>query len=152
MVYTYLVTLKNDNRKYIDLFSLLICSASALIFLREQLVTTQKTIVYLVGFIFIAVLIARNLYLLRTNRQEKVAYNRALFFAAIVWTVMPDFQWLVFVFGFLGLFDGSVRAEWSILCNNLADCPCIPGGCQLGPAGRSTTRHDARRNRARPVS
>jgi hypothetical protein len=105
MVYTYLVTLRNENRKFIDLFSLLICSASALIFLREQLITSQKTIVYLVGFIFIAVLIARNLYLLRTNRPEKIAYNRALFFAAIVWTVMPDFQWLVFVFGFLGLFE-----------------------------------------------
>ncbi|RYY12192.1 MAG: hypothetical protein EOO04_33965, partial [Chitinophagaceae bacterium] len=62
MVYTYLVTLRNENRKYIDLISLLLCSASALIFLREQLITTQKTIVYLVGFLFIAVLIVRNLY------------------------------------------------------------------------------------------
>ena len=105
MVYTYLVTLKNDSRKYVDLISLLLCSASALIFLREQFITPQKTIVYLVGFLFIAVLIARNLYLLRTNNHEKIAYNRALFFAAIVWTVMPYFQWLVFVFGFLGLFE-----------------------------------------------
>jgi hypothetical protein len=105
MVYHYLVTLRNDNRKYIDLLSLLLCSASALIFLREQLITPQKTIVYLVGFLFVAVMIVRNLYLVRTGNSEKVAYNRALFFAAIVWTVMPYFQWLVFVFGFLGLFE-----------------------------------------------
>ena len=105
MVYHYLVTLRNDNRKYIDSISLLLCSISALIFLREQLVTSQKTIVYLVGFLFIAVLIGRNIYLIRSHQVEKVAYNRALFFAAIVWTVMPQFQWLVFVFGFLGLFE-----------------------------------------------
>jgi hypothetical protein len=105
MIYHYLVTLRNDSRKYIDLLSLLLCSASALIFLREQLITSQNTIAYLVGFAFIAILIARNLYLQRIKKQESVAYNRALFFAAIVWTLMPYFQWLVFVFGFLGLFE-----------------------------------------------
>jgi hypothetical protein len=105
MVFTYLVTLRNDNRKYIDVLSFLLCTASALLFLRQQLITPQKTIVYGIGFLFVAILVARNVYLKQVKKQEYVRYNRALFFTAIVWTVMPYFQWLVFVFAFLGLFE-----------------------------------------------
>ena len=101
MVFTYLVTLRNDNRKYIDILSFLLCTASALFFLREQIITPQKTIVYGIGFLFVAILVARNVYLKQVKKQEYVRYNRALFFTAIVWTVMPYFQWLVFVFAFL---------------------------------------------------
>ncbi len=109
MIYNYLVTLRNENRKYIDLLSLLLCSISALLFLRQQLITPQKTIVYLIGFLFVAVVVGRNIYLQRVRNQEQVSYNRALFFAAIVWTVMPQLQWLVFVFGFLGLFEFQAK-------------------------------------------
>lgn len=109
MIYNYLVTLRNENRKYIDLLSLLLCSISAILFLWQQLITPQKTIVYLIGFLFIAVVVGRNIYLQRVRKQEQVSYNRALFFAAIVWTVMPDYQWLVFVFGFLGLFEFQAK-------------------------------------------
>jgi hypothetical protein len=109
MIYNYIVTLKNENSKYIDIISFLLCSISALIFLREQLVTPQKTIVYLIGFLFLAVAVGRNVYLKRVRGQESVKYNRALFFAAIVWTVMPYFQWLIFVYGFLGLFEAQAK-------------------------------------------
>ncbi len=105
MIFNYIVTLRNDTGKYIDRLSLLLCSLSALIFLRQQLITPQKTIVYLIGFLFIAVVVGRNIYLHKVKKQEKIYYNRALFFSAIVWTVMPQMQWLVFVFAFLGLFE-----------------------------------------------
>ncbi|HMF70432.1 MAG TPA: hypothetical protein VK616_03100 [Flavitalea sp.] len=109
MIYNYIVTLRNENSKYIDIISFLLCTISALIFLREQIVTPQKTIVYLIGFLFLAGAVGRNVYLQRVRGQESVRYNRALFLAAIVWTVMPYFQWLIFVFGFLGLFESQAK-------------------------------------------
>jgi hypothetical protein len=105
MIFNYIVTLRNDTGKYVDRLSLLLCSLSAIIFLRQQILTPQKTIVYLIGFLFVAVVVGRNIYLQIVKKHEKVYYNRALFFSAIVWTVMPDMQWLVFVFAFLGLFE-----------------------------------------------
>lgn len=109
MVYNYIVTLRNENSKYIDIISFLLCTVSALLFLREQLVTSQKTIVYLIGFLFMVVAVGRNIYLRRVRGQESVKYNRALFFAAIMWTVMPYFQWLIFVLGFLGLLEFQAK-------------------------------------------
>lgn len=109
MVYHYLVTLRNDNRKYIDLLSLLLCSMSALLFLREQLVTSQDTFKYLLGFLVVAFLTIRNVYLQRFRGRVTVSYNRALFFAAIMWTIMPFFQWLIFPLGFLGLFEFQAK-------------------------------------------
>jgi hypothetical protein len=103
MVYQYVVTLRNDTAKYIDLISIFLAGSSALLFLREQLITNHKTISYLIGFLFIAVVIIWNIYMIRSKKREKVYYNRALFFAALVWANMPYFQWLVFVFAFLGL-------------------------------------------------
>ena len=103
MIYQFVVTLRNDNAKYIDLISIFLSGASAILFLREQLMNNPKNIAYLIGFIFIAVVIAWNLYMIRAKKREKVYYNRAMFFAALVWANMPYFQWLVFVFAFLGL-------------------------------------------------
>lgn len=105
MIFNYIVTLRNDTGKYVDRLSLLLCSLSAIIFLRQQIITPQKTIVYLIDFLFVAVVVIRNVYLQKVKKQEKVYYNRGLFFCAIVWTVMPQMQWLVFVFAFLGLFE-----------------------------------------------
>ncbi|RYG03642.1 MAG: hypothetical protein EOO02_07935 [Chitinophagaceae bacterium] len=105
MVFTYLVTLRNENVKYIDAISLLICTASALMFLREHLITSQNTIKYIVGFIFVAFLVGRNIWLQFFRKAETVKYNRALFFAALVWTIMPYFQWLVFPLALLGFFE-----------------------------------------------
>jgi hypothetical protein len=109
MVYNYLVTLRNDTAKYIDIINLLLCILSALAFLREQIITPHNTIVYLIGLLFIMVVLVRNIYLRYFRQQENVSYNRALFFAAIVWTTMPYFQWLVFVYGFLGLIEFHVK-------------------------------------------
>lgn len=118
MIYQYVVTLKNENNKYVDFISLLLCIISALFFLREQIVTSQKTIVYLIGFLFIAAVIVWNIYQVRKKKKSRVYYNRALFFAAIVWTTMPYFQWLVFVFGALGLLEFQVKFPFEIGFSN----------------------------------
>ncbi|RYG34138.1 MAG: hypothetical protein EOO01_32540, partial [Chitinophagaceae bacterium] len=111
MVYHYLVTLRNDNRKYIDRLSLLLCSMSALLFLREQLITSQDTVKYLVGFLVVAFIVFRNIYLQRFRGRDYVSYNRALFFAAIMWTIMPFFQWLIFPLGFFAYLSISEQSE-----------------------------------------
>lgn len=110
MVYQFVVTLRNDNGKYIDILSLLLCSFSALFFLREQiLVTLSRTIIYLTGFIFIVAVVAWNLYQLKVRKKERVYYNKALFFAALVWANMPYMQWLVFIFAALGLIERQAK-------------------------------------------
>lgn len=109
MIYQYVVTLRNDNAKYIDLISIFLSGASAILFLREQVTSNPKNITYLIGFIFIVVVIAWNVYMMRTKKREKVYYNKAMFFAALVWANMPYFQWLVFVFALLGLAEYQAK-------------------------------------------
>lgn len=69
MVYQYVVTLKNNSRKYIDRFSLLLLVASVLLFLREQFLSPNIKIPYLFGSIAIAAIIAWNLYQQKKERS-----------------------------------------------------------------------------------
>jgi hypothetical protein len=108
MVYQYVVTLKNTSRKYIDTFSLLLLTISALLFLREQYFFPKVNIAYLLCGIGIAAIIGWNKYQQKKNNQT-VYYNSALFITAIGWIVMPYLNWLFIPFALLGLFERQAK-------------------------------------------
>jgi hypothetical protein len=108
MVYKYVVTLKNTSRKFIDTFSLLLLSISALLFLREQYFSDNIKIAYLFGGMTIAVITGWNLY--RQKKHGKtVYYSSALFIAAIAWVTMPYLSWLFLPFALMGLFERQAK-------------------------------------------
>jgi hypothetical protein len=108
MVYQYVVTLKNNSRRYIDRFSLLLLLISTILFLREQWFSPNIKIPYLFGSIAITGIIAWNLYQQKKNTVT-VYYNSALFIAAIAWVTMPYLSWLFLPLALMGLFERQAK-------------------------------------------
>jgi len=108
MVYQYVVTLKNTNRRYTDTFSLLLLFISALLFLREQYFSDNIKIAYLFGGLAIVVIAGRNIYQQKKNGSI-VYYSSALFIAAIAWVTMPYLPWLFLPFALMGLFERQAK-------------------------------------------
>lgn len=107
MVYQYVVTLKNQNNRYIDLLGLLLSIFSVICFTWELIHSGNVSVAYLIGSVAVLGFIAWNLA--QTAKKRKVYYSRALLIAALVWMKMPYFQWLVFVFIMLALLEYQAK-------------------------------------------
>lgn len=78
-----------------------------LFFLKEQLAVSQPVIPYIAGIGFIFLLLLWNIYKWRIGKP--VYFSKAMLIAAIVWTRMPYWQWLVFVFAALALLEHQAK-------------------------------------------
>jgi hypothetical protein len=107
MVYQYVVTLKNQNSRYIDILGLLLSIFSVVCFTWELIHSGNVSVAYLIGSVAVLGFIAWNLA--QTAKKRKVYYSRALLIAALVWMKMPYFQWLVFVFIILALLEYQAK-------------------------------------------
>jgi hypothetical protein len=107
MVYQYVVTLKNQNNRYIDMLGLLLSIFSVVCFTWELIHSGNVSVAYLIGSIAVLGFIAWNL--VQASKKRKVYYSRALLIAALVWMKMPYFQWLVFVFIILALLEYQAK-------------------------------------------
>jgi hypothetical protein len=107
MVYQYVVTLKNQNNRYIDILGLLLSIFSVICFTWELVHSGNVSVAYLIGCVAVTGFIVWNL--LQTSKKRKVYYSRALLIAALVWMKMPYFQWLVFVFIILALLEYQAK-------------------------------------------
>lgn len=110
MVYQYVVTLKNQTSRYIDVLGLILSIFSAFCFGLELVKTSSVSLACLIGVIAVPGFVIWNLVLQR--KKQKVYYSRALLIAALVWMKMPYFQWLAFVFIILALLE--YQAKYSI--------------------------------------
>lgn len=107
MVYPYVIVLKNQHNRYIDVLGILLSIFSVTCFLREMVVTRDVALAYLLGVVFITGLLAWNLY--QTAKKKKVFYSRALLIAALVWMKMPYFSWLFFPLVILALLEYQAK-------------------------------------------
>ena len=108
MVYQYVVVLKNQHTKYINVLGFLLGILSIVFFVNELLEPGQTGFVYLIGVVFIAGVLIWNVYH-SVYKHEKVYYSRALLIAALVWMKMPYYQWLSFVFIILALLEYQAK-------------------------------------------
>jgi len=123
--YPYIIVLKNETSRYVNIFGFLLTTGSAVLFAREMFFRNMIILPYLAGIIFIAGLLLWNAYLYyRTDRE--IYYSKALLIAGLVWTKMPYFEWLVIAFAFLALLEYQAKraseigfAEDHIMINNL---------------------------------
>jgi uncharacterized integral membrane protein len=111
MIYQYVVTLKNQQTRYLNLLGILLSTVSVLFFIREMINSASVGLAYLFGSIFITGVLAWNIYQSRLHHR-KVFYSRALLIAALVWMKMPFFQWLSLVFIILALLE--YQAKYSV--------------------------------------
>ncbi|MFL5747368.1 MAG: hypothetical protein ACJ751_22025 [Niastella sp.] len=110
MVYQYVVTLKNQNNRYIDILGLLLSIFSVVCFTLELLRSSAVSLDYLIGAVAVLGFIVFNL--IQQAKKQKVYYSRALLLAGLVWMKMPYFSWLLFVFVMLALLE--YQAKYSI--------------------------------------
>ncbi|HEY1202944.1 MAG TPA: hypothetical protein VGE79_18295 [Niastella sp.] len=110
MVYQYVVTLKNQSYRYIDMLGLILSIFSVACFTMQLVGSKSVSLAYLIGVIAIPVIVIWNLA--QQAKKRKVYYSRALLIAALVWMKMPYFQWLVFLFIILALLE--YQAKYSI--------------------------------------
>lgn len=108
MIYQYVVVLKNQHTRYINMLGVFLGLLSIVFFVKELLEPHQTGFVYLIGVLFIVGVLAWNLYH-SLYKGEKVYYSRALLIAALVWMKMPYYQWLSFVFIILALLEYQAK-------------------------------------------
>jgi hypothetical protein len=107
MVYPYVIVLKNQHNRYIDILGILLSIFSVACFTREMLVTREVGLAYLLGVIFVTGVVVWNLY--QTAKKKKVFYSRALLIAALVWMKMSYFSWLFFPLVILALLEYQAK-------------------------------------------
>lgn len=108
MIYQYVVTLKNQQTRYLDIAGLLLAVVSALFFILEMIKELSIRLPYFLGVVFIVGVLIWNSYQSK-YRNKKVYYSRALLIAALVWMKMPYYQWLSFVFIILALLEYQAK-------------------------------------------
>jgi hypothetical protein len=125
VVYPYVVTLKNQNTRYIDILGFLLLLVSLFYFVKEMIVAGNISFAYLAGSVFIASVLIWNIYS-GLIKKKKVFFKYGLFIAALVWMKMPDYQWLAFPFIVLALLEYHAKyaveigfSEKEILINSL---------------------------------
>jgi hypothetical protein len=85
---------------------------SMLFFLKEQLAAPQIIIPYVAGMAFITGLLLWNIY--KWQVRKPIYFSKAMLIAALVWTRMPYWQWLVFVFAALALLEHQAKHAMEI--------------------------------------
>ncbi len=112
MVYQYVVTLKNQNHRYLDILGLILSVVSVICFTMELLRSDNVSLAYLIGAVAVLGFIIFNL--IQQTKKRKVYYSRALLLAGLVWMKMPYFSWLLFVFVILALLEYQAKYSTEI--------------------------------------
>ena len=111
-LYTYVVVIRNENRKYINWTGFFLSILSVLLFTLEMIDVRRIILPLFIGVIFIAGVILYNLS--RNLSGNEVSYSKALLISAIIWTKMPYGQWLIFVFVLLAFLEYQARLPLEI--------------------------------------
>lgn len=110
MVYQYVVSLKNQHSRTIDIFGILLSAGSVVFFVWELILQQHISVAYLLGAVFVTGVLVYNIWM--SAKGRKVYYSRALLIAALVWMKMPYLQWLSFLFIILALLE--YQAKYSL--------------------------------------
>jgi hypothetical protein len=108
MRYQYVVILKRDSDRTIDLISVLLCCFSALSFLYSQSRSRNFNYFLFLASVIILAGVGVNIYRSRTNRW-RVRYKYLLLSAGIGWLGMPWLQWLSVVFFLLTFLEYQTK-------------------------------------------
>jgi hypothetical protein len=107
-LYTYVIVLRNETSRYVNIIGFLLATGSAILFTREMVARNEMILPYLIGVVFIVGLLLWNAYLYFKTDKE-IRYSKALLVAALVWMKMPYFQWLLIVFAVLAVLEYQAK-------------------------------------------
>lgn len=107
-VYPYIITLKNESSRYVNIIGFLLSLASAVLFTREMVMHNKVILPLLAGVIFIVAFIGWNIYKYYYTESE-IYYSKALLIAGLVWTKMPYMPWLIALFVLLAILEYQAK-------------------------------------------
>ncbi|MBS1600526.1 MAG: hypothetical protein JST75_20030 [Bacteroidetes bacterium] len=107
MRYQYVVTLKRDNEKAVDIISICLCLLSLLAFTFEQL--NRRAFNYLLSFASIIILVGLIYNFILVRNGNFVRYKNWLLIAGVAWLGMPYLQWLSALFFLLAFFEYQAK-------------------------------------------
>jgi len=116
MRYEYVVTLKRDNEKRIDLISFLLCLLSVLAFIFQQLRTAEFSLFLSGAAILIAGGIIANF--ISAKKGNRIRYKNWLLIAGLSWLAMPYLQWLSILFFILAFLEYQAKYPLEIGFSN----------------------------------
>jgi hypothetical protein len=113
MKYQYVVILKKDGERAIDLLSILLCFCSAVIFAYTQLKSDHPNI-YL--YAFTALIFGGLVYnaVVRRRRQKPVRYKYLILLTALGWFGMPFLPWIGILFLILAFLEHQAKRPLEI--------------------------------------
>ena len=107
MKYDYVVTLRKNSDRQIDLISILLCVLSVAGFIYEQIVSRHFNSFFTIVCIVLAGGIIYNIYFIKKERSPR--YKYLLFLAGITWIAMPFLQWVSITLFFLAFLEYQAK-------------------------------------------
>lgn len=107
MIYNYVVTLKNQHTRSLDLLGILISVVSLSFFLRELIIGSSAALAAGMGILGILLFLTLNYFDLK--KGKKVYYAKPMLIAALVWMKMPYMNILSIVFIALALLEYQAK-------------------------------------------
>src|SRR4051812_27574396 len=112
MVYDYVVTLKNERLRSIDIISSFLILLSACAFLSIIFRSGEGSIIFPVAACILIAGIAINWF--RKNKGKALYFSPLLIVAGIAWLAMPMFAWIGLVLLLLSLLEKPARMPLEI--------------------------------------
>lgn len=112
-LFNYIIVIKNEQEKFVNIIGLLLSIGSAILFAKEMLDQGRWLIPHSLGIVFIAGFILYNF--IRSRKPDTtIYYSKALLIAGLVWMKMPYGEWLLFVFIALALLEYQAKLPLEI--------------------------------------
>ena len=108
MIYDYVVTLKNERGKKVNVISCLIAIISAIFFLVHQIRGGVTSYIFIISFVLISAGLISNWYL-SVKKNKRVFYSRILLVAGLTWFAMPFLEWVGLPVLLLALLEKQAR-------------------------------------------
>ncbi|HXB44918.1 MAG TPA: hypothetical protein VNV85_12710, partial [Puia sp.] len=107
MHYDYVVTLKKNSGRQIDLISIFLCTFSVLAFVFEQIRESKFDYTNSLFAIIVTSGVLYNLFISKKGRPAR--YKYLLFISGIYWIVMPYLSWVSIVLFFLAFLEYQAK-------------------------------------------
>ena len=107
MRYDYVVTLKKDSDRQVDLISIFLCIFSVLAFVFEQFRESKFNYLSSIFAVMLACGVVFNFFF--AKKDKPVRYKNILFLAGVYWIIMPYLSWVSIIFFFLAFLEYQAK-------------------------------------------
>ena len=112
-LFQYVLIIKKERSRNIDLISILLCLISFAFFIYYSFLQNHFSSVLFIGSLLIPVAVIRSIWF-KKKPGNPVNFKHPLFITAILWLFVPGMRWLFILFVLFVLFDHQARQPLEI--------------------------------------